>query len=44
MAITREEMASSENALRQLHDVEQISFQFVSENSLWNVWSTQLNV
>jgi len=30
------------NAPKQLRDVEQISFQFVSEHSVWNVWSSQL--
>jgi len=31
------------NALKQIHDVEQISFQVVSKHSLWNAWSEQFN-
>jgi len=31
------------NALNRLRDVEQLSFQFVSEYSLWNVWSLLLH-
>ena len=31
------------NALKQLRDVEQISFEFVSKYSKRNVWSSQLN-
>ena len=33
----------SANALKQLRDVEQISFQFVSEHSLRNARNSQLN-